>query len=259
MTTPQGVREKLDRAHMHRQDLECRVERFRHSDAYCVARETDVEAGKRRWIFHLRKEPPVSEWGVIIGDCLFNFRSALDHVALELAVTHAASIGRTLTAEEEGKSEFPIFHKRDPTIRELDKRIGAIHPEARSLIESMQPYGRTDRAILEYLDVLHNFDKHRRLHLVVSANTGMSVMGERFPFDVMNLGVPLEDGDVLLQIPLSHDPEGHIDPHFQFGIAFSESGPGAEAPDVLMTLFWMGQHIGERVLLPLDRFLAPQS
>jgi hypothetical protein len=255
MKTPQGVREKLARAHLHREDLECRVKRFGDADAYSVTREDDPQAGKRRWIFHLNKQPPVSEWGVIIGDCLFNFRSALDHIALELAVAYAASTGCSLTPEQERDSEFPIFHRRAPRVWELDKRIGAVHPKARSLIESMQPHGQTDRAALKHLDILHNFDKHRRLHLVVSATTGMTVMGEEFPYDFMRLGETLEDGDTLLQIPLDYDPEGYIDPHFHFGIAFSELGPGAKAPDVLQALWWIGQHIANRVLPDLLPFL----
>jgi hypothetical protein len=171
---PAGVREKLDRAHLHRQDFERREQRFVHSKAYTVAREDDVQAGKRRWILHIRERPPVTEWGGIVGDCLFNFRSALDHLAFGLATAYAASQGRPLTTLEQERSAFPIFHDRAPTKKNLDKRIGAVDPQARRLIEAMQPYGRTDRAALKYLDLLHNFDKHRTLHVFVAASTGLA-------------------------------------------------------------------------------------
>src|SRR4051812_28970000 len=154
----EGVAEKLRRAHMHRQDFERRADRFIHTNAYSVVRYDDVEAGKRLWIAHVHKRPPVVRWGALIGECLFNFRSALDHLAYDLAVAYTRF---PLPSEVEENSAFPIFRTRAPTIRELDKKIGAVHPDARKLIEKMQPYGRKDRAALKYLDLLQNFDKHR--------------------------------------------------------------------------------------------------
>lgn len=118
----------------------------------------------------------------------------------------------------------------------------------------MQPYGRTDRAALKYLDALHNFDKHRTLHLVVGASTGLAWFGD-MDFDFTNLGGPFEHGDVLAQIPLTSNPERQQDPSFTFGVAFSQSGPGAKAPNVVMTLGWIGSHIENAVIEPLVPFL----
>lgn len=106
-TVGAGVREKLRRAHMHRQDFERRVDRFVHSGAYTEVREDDVEAGKRRWIVQVHKRPPLIRWGALIGECLFDFRSALDHLAYDLAV--ANNKGRPLPPSVEENSEFPIF------------------------------------------------------------------------------------------------------------------------------------------------------
>jgi hypothetical protein len=243
-----GVSEKFRRAHAYRERFERRVDRFVHSNAYSVVRHDDVEAGKRLWIVHVNKRPPLIRWGALIGDCLFNFRSALDHLAFDLALANKK--GR-LTAEEEERSEFPIFHKRAPTKGELDRKIGAVHPEARKRIEHMQPYGRKGRAALKYLDLLHNFDKHRTLHLVVSVSTGLAYSGE-MEFDFISLG-PLEKGDVLASAPL--DTESDQNTNFQFGVAFSETGPGATAPDAVTTLGWIGKHIETRVIPDLLPYL----
>jgi len=248
-----GVREKLRRAHMHREDFERRVRRFVHTKAYTAVREDDVEAGKRRWIVQVHKRPPLIRWGALLGECLFDFRSALDHLALDLAVANTSG---PLSAEVEEKSEFPIFWKRTPTKRELDNRIGSIHPDARRLIEKMQPYGRKDRAALKYLDALHNFDKHRTLHLVVGVGTGLAHFGD-MDFEFVSFK-PLEHGHVLAQSalgPLISNPERQQDPHFTFGVAFSKSGPGSEAPDVVVTLSWIGQHIEKAVIAPLLPYL----
>jgi hypothetical protein len=246
-----GVREKLRRAHMHREDFERRVERFINTGAYSVIRQDNVEDQKRLWIFQAHKRPPLARWGALIGECLFSFRSALDHLAYDLAVAYTG----TLNAKQERESEFPIFHWRAPKKRELDSRIGAVHPDARRLIETMQPYGRTDRAALKYLDVLHNFDKHRTLHLVLGVSLGASYFGETLEFvDFINFG-SLKHGDPLAQIPLRPEIEDHGDPHFIFGVAFDKTGPGAKAPDVPMTLRWIGGHIDRGVIEPLLPYL----
>jgi hypothetical protein len=184
-----------------------------------------------------------------MGECLFDFRSALDHLALDLAVAH---IGSPLPPEVEERSEFPIFWKGPPSDRDLEWKIGAVHPEARDLIETMQPYGRTDRAALKYLASLHNFDKHRTLHLVTGASRGMAWYGE-MEFSFTNFR-PFSDGDVLARVALS-DRRSDTDPVFTFGVRFSETGPGAAAPDAVTTLDWIGQHIEKGVIQPLARFL----
>jgi hypothetical protein len=102
----QGVREKLRRG-------------FTHSDAYSVSREDVIEDEKRRWIVRVHGEPPLIQWGALIGDCLFNYRSALDHLAFDLAVAHT---GYPLPEGVERRSEFPIFWRRAPTKRQLDDR-----------------------------------------------------------------------------------------------------------------------------------------
>jgi hypothetical protein len=235
---------------MRRQDFERRVDRFVHTNAYRAIRQDDVEAGKRRWIIEVHKRPPLIRWGALIGECLFNFRSALDHLAYDLAVAYS---GSPLSPKVEAGSEFPIFYRRKPRKSELDARIGAVDPEARRLIETMQPYGRKGRAALKYLDALHNFDKHRTLHLVVAQTTALGFYGD-VEFDFVNFG-PLENGDVLAQVALPDDPEAYGDPTFSFGVAFPKGGPGAEAPDVVLTLSWIGQHIEGGVIQPLLPFL----
>lgn len=130
-----------------------------------------------------------------------------------------------------------------------------MHPEARALIEAMQPYGRKDRAALKYLDSLHNFDKHRTLHLVVGASRGMAWFGD-MEFEFVNFR-PAKDGDVLARVSLSDEKKRDADPQFTFGVAFSETGPGAAAPDAVATLNWIGQHIEVGVIEPLAPYLTP--
>jgi hypothetical protein len=67
-----GVSEKLRRAHMHREDFEGQVDTFLYTgvtNAYTAVRDDDVEAGQRRWKVQVHRQPPLVEWGAVIGDC----------------------------------------------------------------------------------------------------------------------------------------------------------------------------------------------
>jgi hypothetical protein len=141
---------------MHRDDLYGRIQGFIDGGAYRPFRDDKTKAGKRLWRVHVLKEPPVVEWGALIGDCLFNFRSALDHLAYDLAVAYS---GFPLDPEVEKRSEFPIFVDYPLTASKRKRMIGGVHPKAGDLIETMQPYGRKDRAALKYLHDLQRFEK----------------------------------------------------------------------------------------------------
>ena len=58
-----GVKEKLRRAHMHREDLERRVTRFTRTGAYTVDRNDDIKPGKSLWVVEVHKRPPLIRWG----------------------------------------------------------------------------------------------------------------------------------------------------------------------------------------------------
>ena len=240
----EGVSEKFRRADMHREDFNERVQRFIEGDPYRVIRYDELDTGRRVWEIEVRKQPPLSEWAGLIGDCLFNFRSALDHLAYDLAIAYS---GAPLPPDVERNSAFPIFYERAPTPQELERRIGAIDPKARRIIETMQPYGRTDRTVLGYLETLHNFDKHRTLHVVAGFPAGVSHYGDT-PFDDVDFR-PFVDGQVIASGPIPDDPEVDNDPSFHVGVAFSEEGP-CKGYEVRLVLAWLSQHI-ENGVFPL--------
>jgi hypothetical protein len=249
-TLGEGVREKLRRANLHRDDVYERIQGFVQGDAYRVFRDDDTETGKRLWRVKVLTEPPVIEWGALIGDSLFNFRSALDHLAYDLAVAHS---GAPLGAAVENHSEFPIFVTEAPTAKQLDRMIGGVHPQARKLIEDMQPHGRTDRAALKYLHDLQRFDKHRTLHLVQGAASSVGHWGEDNLVTNVNFH-PFKDGDILAEGTIPSDPESDQEPHFSFGVAFPQGWPG-QGYSVRTMLDWIGGHIEQGVIEPLAPFL----
>jgi hypothetical protein len=246
-----GVREKLRRAELHRKAFEGRAERFLHDNTYQAMRKSDPETGQHVWIGKVRRDPPLVRWGALIGDCLFNYRSALDNLAYDLSIAYS---GHPLPAHVEFVSEFPIFWRTAPTEAKLHKKIGAIDPEARKLITEMQPYGRRDRQALKYLDALQNHDKHRTIHLVQAAAVGVGYYIGDGGDPGINLNFsPFIDGDVIARA----DAQVKNDPVFTFGIAFAGEGPG-RGYEVNRMLGWISQHIANRVIPPLVPYLRPQ-
>jgi len=241
--------EKLRRADAHCQEFQGQAREFFRSDACSVMVEDDSYRAERVWKVHV-EDPPVVAWAVLIGDCLFNYRSALDHFAYDLAVAYT---GSKLSPEAEKQSEFPIFIDKAPKESDLRKKIGCIDPEARKLIERMQPCGRPDRKPLHDLYVLHNFDKHRTLHLVRGV---IAAVTSRQPiqFDLVNLN-PFKDGDIIARAPLSSDGESDKDYHFAFGVTFDPGAPGGSLRDAGLVLRLIGKHIENAVIPPLLPFL----
>jgi hypothetical protein len=77
-------------------------------------------------------------------------------------------------------SEFPIYGPRAPYASEIAKRIGAIHPDAQTVIQRLQPHLREDAYAsdeLWILDQLWNIDKHRRLPFMAAAVDISTVIG----------------------------------------------------------------------------------
>ena len=132
--------------------------------------QTSSEANPDRTEFKifagLSTVPDVVRWALLIGDCVHNLRSALDHAVYECS-------GPTPPFN----CEFPIFLDRTALDRpERDKGSylfkirGITNENVRSIIEAAQPFSRGDGPehplwVLHQLDIQ---DKHRLLTPVAS-------------------------------------------------------------------------------------------
>jgi hypothetical protein len=115
-------------------------------------------------------------WTLLIGDCLFNLRAALDHTVYEL---HRRRFRDNIPKDAETDSSFPILTKR-PTGgsggRSPDtakwKEIKRLSIKQRRAIEFLQPYNRRKdtyrriRIALANIHELNIIDKHRHLHVL---------------------------------------------------------------------------------------------
>lgn len=115
---------------------------------------------------------PGDDISLAIGEYVYNVRSALDHVAYQLAALHT---GTPLPKRVAEGSAF-LIARSGPEFRRLaPRRLGGVSPQARAAIERLQPYHRKrmpDAWTLALLNDLSNVDKHRMLHPTASMQVG---------------------------------------------------------------------------------------
>lgn len=223
---------------------------------YEIAHHMEAQTGEDIYTAMLREEPDPL-WSVRTGECLYGFRSALDHLALELADKFTPTAPAAVV---EG-SEFPIFGSRAPTGAELKKRIGAIDPAAQAIIEALQPHHRGDpdytRDPLWMLNELCNVDKHRSLNIVVVSNAGIASTVSGGSIDAMTFTKgTLHHGAEVLRVKSSPGIPGQMQMEFKFSYVVSfGDGPPAFGQPVIGTLVAIERRIANDVFSPLARFL----
>lgn len=162
-----GVRSKIVRAQHHFADLHERIK-----TALSPSPENDRKGAttykideKGHSVISLRKTEPLdSNLPLIVGDCVHNLRSALDHLVYQLAILNGAG------PDAASKTAFPIYLKPNVFKNVVNDKVAPfISSTALTEIEALQPYNATDPPELDPLWVLSqldNFDKHRLLVVV---------------------------------------------------------------------------------------------
>ncbi len=154
---------KLDRADNHLQVLKNDLAAWSLSKPYSILEEIDPETGDD--VVRVKFGYLPSDTAPTIGDCLYNLRSCLDHLAHGLALKNRG----VLSDDESTQVAFPIFRFKDGFDTRGQGRIALLADSAQAVIRSLQPYHAGDAAIshwLWFLEKLQNIDKHRALLLV---------------------------------------------------------------------------------------------
>jgi hypothetical protein len=243
------MRFKLARAQEHLVTLNNEVAAFWGRQPYGISYDREAEGTEH--VFRVRvREPPPLMWSTIVGDCLQNMRSALDHLACQLVLKGSGSV--------KNSTAFPIFID-DPFASDAEtwlrdrfrRNTDGMAREAITVVKELQPYNADDDAdshALWILNELARFDRHRELQVVgaVHQSTTFS-LGKRnesgsfysapIPyveefFDDIRFG-PFKDGAVVARfVWRPANPEMEVDLQTTFSIAFSESGPAPRFPVV---------------------------
>lgn len=233
--TISGIRAKLARADVHLQTLDREISGFLAENPYEFVGDFDSEREEFVAKARFKTYPLWNDWATIIGDCVHNLRSALDHLAWQLVLLNNGTPGR--------ETSFPILEDRLSQKGHMRRcRIetdsGRVRPSVEACVERAQPYHRTDDPTLHPLAILgglSNEDKHRTLTVTSAAledfgigisvmrdvDMGISVHGFRGPFDENT-----ELARWWLRVT-GPNPQVQMHPYGTIDIAFGKEGPGA--------------------------------
>jgi hypothetical protein len=269
---------KLNRADKHVEALKHETGAWVETNPYEIVDEPDPEppleqSSDLRVVYRRfrvsRIDPVPDSLLTIVGDCLFNIRSALDHLAFSLAKAYTP----TMTIEQEVGSEFPIFHERPMKTGEEVRKIGCVHPGAAAVIKAMQPHHRgslyRDEPLWQ-IQELNRVDKHRRLSVAVThpekeghravgiAVTGNENLGSTvYMRSITQNFVPLKTDAVLVRygaIPKDANRGVQMQPFLSIQILLGEGEPAPLEP-IIPTLNRLCDFVRDGVIAPLSKFL----
>lgn len=245
-----GIDRKLRRAEEHLDTFKVHETRWEnHQREYIVVLpESDAESegnGLVQFIMRVEAVVPIEKIvPLIVGDCVQNMRSALDHLAYQLVIANDGT-PNTYTA-------FPIFSSRtNDAGKERELHVpGGVDPGALTLIDAAQPYQRTDPTEitahpLMILKELSNIDKHR-LVIVMGETAGATWIeagmggGGGSPIKLVGdvqrrIGQPLKPGAMLGGIGTrieSFIEHPHVKGEVTLHISFGQSEFGASSEPV---------------------------
>ena len=181
---------KLNRAKEHLHALSREIAAFLQRDPYRIVCETNVERTEYVYRVNIVEEIP-ARFGIVVGDCLYNLRSCLDHLAWQLAGQPVGAVAERIA--------FPIFDTRSGYSKAVKKKLFGVGEDAKAIIEQLQPYHRDDQWFtfephpLSVLYQLSNFDKHRALHLVWFNSHTAEIQTSAVPVEQLMRGGRLVD------------------------------------------------------------------
>jgi hypothetical protein len=225
-----GPLAKTKRARMHLDSLN-EVIKLHLDELNChVIKDTDTNTNEKVWRFDGEALPTSvsTEISLLMGDALYNFRSALDHLVWQLVLVNNG------TPDEKNRNAYPIFNPEDKNPEKkwdspkAKDGLKGVSTEAQAIIKSLQPRRGEDHSLwqgdfaLWQLERLCNIDKHRNLHLTVVETDGASFNIHPTPEIWRRMcdgcGV-VENGKVLLRIPIDYGDIGFCP---IFDIVFAE-------------------------------------
>ena len=256
---------RLERAWEYLQRLEAECRGWLKPRPYRVYGELDPERRNKLIKVEIFRAPP-PELGLLIGDCLHNMRSALDNLVYDLAIAHR---GFPLSKSIAKGSQFPIFKDRDQFMGKGMNQIRGIHPDAKAIIESLQPYHRGEKFAFHRLWMLRelsNADKHRLLHPTLLQPSAMAYFADELDvFDITWTLGPVENGAEIARYPYSGEVGAEMDvkANFTFRIGFRQGSPLPILPDSILNtidvatvLQWIHDNITKGFLPPLAPYLT---
>lgn len=163
---------KLIRAGKHLRAIKRAVTAYTASKPHKI-----VLKSKRKKKLNIPKSPP-REICILVGEMVYQMRSALDHLTFELVKRNPS--GKSLPKDWDRRCQFPLYvtvptigkppvpHSLPAPYNIFSGSLPNISTRAFGFIESVQPYYRNTAVsnCLRFLTELCNIEKHRHLHII---------------------------------------------------------------------------------------------
>lgn len=254
---------KLERAREHLITLQTTIEKFLETDPYDqIGQQHERPGNTILVVLHLKKktELPVL-LPLIVGDAIYNMRSALDHLAYSLCV---ANMGDAI---KEGRSMFPIHAAVGSYMDAGVQACRQMSDEVKAIIERLQPYHAGNKASdhpLGLLNQLSNIDKHRHLVFTGAATVKQEITLLPNSEDCELIGLqsevrtgPFDDHTDVARLLIRRtgpNPRPKLDTYITIDIAFPKAGPAA-GELVLKALERIFVHIRKEIFPALEPHL----
>jgi hypothetical protein len=178
---------KAERAEQHLREVKDAIAGYAGRNPYRAVRVQQPKGQRHIWLYRLEMtEKPDPMLAVIIGECLYDLRSALDHLAVAMAprnrkASAAFPVEWTDPWEKDPAGGFVYGEERR---RSFTSKIKGMPDAAVEMIKLAQPYNRkgSELETLGLISRLENADKHRELivlgHGVADARSVVTAGGE---------------------------------------------------------------------------------
>lgn len=205
-----SARAKLARAIEHSRELRTLYESA--GLMISITRDPDLEPTADPEVFlsnwRISEMDPIpSRWSCVAGDAIHNLRSALDHVAWQLALLDSDGDPYRYTSWPITSSPERFELRAVDVLRDLEGDHVAF-------VRERQPWVAEEFKALEWLGRLDNLDKHRLLLRMATSTTEdtfariASLSGCVSAHAEMLVGVPVRPGDVLVRVRVRNPTEG---------------------------------------------------
>jgi hypothetical protein len=222
-----GARARLDRASQQIGALDAELREFSER-AQSVREVFDLEAGRKRLEYVATEEFP-SSWWAIVGEIVYDLRSALDHAVYELTcLEHDGPLGQTGFPIFEDEARYEELTTRgDPALGSGVFMIRGVNPYAKAAIRSLQPFevrkaAPFEEPALALLAELSAVDRQRAIPLCRLRWPGSSIRSRRPVRDLrFHWEQTFEDGAVLASWTPTNSRDGaDMDVDLDFDVAF---------------------------------------
>lgn len=166
-----GVIAKFNRSKEQFDELLTEMDEFFNQESKPHFSRGYFDAKAWEWVerFQIREEPPL-RFGIMLGDCVHNLRSALDHLMCQVTMLDGGTI------DDCARTQFPIVRESEAQFEAMaDRQIPVLSKRHRALVKRAQPYRAGDEAWRHPLAVLRelsNADKHRLINSTYSVVKG---------------------------------------------------------------------------------------